>query len=176
MQIFYCITPEQVVNYFEDYSWDKITTPINVPELHALLKESGYDAVKTEYIINGFTHGLSIGYEGPTDRKDLSDNLPLKGIGMKVDVWNKVMKEVQLSRYTGPYKYEEIKVDNFIQSPIGLVPKAGNQTRFIFHLSYEFKNGNGSLNYHTPHEKCTVKYRDLDYVIDLCLKLLKKHG
>ena len=86
------------------------------------------------------------------------------------------MKEVGHSRYAGPFRFEDIPFQNFIQSPIGLVPKAGNQTRLIFHLSYDFKNGNSSLNYHTPKELCSVKYKDLDYALDLCLRLLKKHG
>ena len=46
------------------------------------------------------------------------------------------MKEVKLGRYAGPFPtipYEE----DFIQSPIGLVPKdQGCDTRLIFHLSY----------------------------------------
>ena len=43
------------------------------------------------------------------------------------------------------------------QSPIDLVPKAGNKTRLIFHLSYDFNDEDRSLNYHTPEEMCTVK-------------------
>ena len=43
----------------------------------------------------------------------------------------------------------------------------------IFHLSYPFDKGDGlgSLNEHTPKEKCEVKYRDLDYAIHAYLKL-----
>ena len=48
--------------------------------------------------------------------------------------------------------FETIPFENFIQSPIGLVPKAGSdQTRLIFHLSYDFKSeGFKSVNAHTP--------------------------
>ena len=80
------------------------------------------------------------------------------------------MKEVRLGRVAGPFN--EVPFDNFIQSPIGLVPQAGgNQTRLIFHLSYDFKDGFRSVNYHTPREKCTVRYRDLDSAVRTYLKL-----
>ena len=61
-----------------------------------------------------------------------------------------------------------------MQSPIGLVPKAGNKAQLIFHLSYKFdkQDGLGSLKSHTPKDICAVKYRDLDYVIHAYLKLV----
>ena len=46
------------------------------------------------------------------------------------------MKEVKAERVAGPF--ESIPYENYIQSPIGLVPKSGNKTRMIFHLSYKF--------------------------------------
>ena len=124
-----------------------------VDELKELLIEANHDKDKTAYLIEGFTNGFSIGYEGPTDRQDESDNLPLNDLGTKTNLWNKVMKEVQQKRYAGPYKRGDLPVkDQFIQSPIGLVPKSGGKTRLIFHLSYDFKNGNTSVNVNTPKE------------------------
>ena len=46
----------------------------------------------------------------------------------------------------------------------------------IFHLSYDFKNGNTFVNANTLPENCSVKYKDLDHAINVCMKLLKKHG
>ena len=66
----------------------------------------------------------------------------------------------------GPY--EKIPFDNFVQSPIGLVPKSGNQTRLIFHLSYQIKNGSPSINACTPAEECSVKYADIDHAVRNC--------
>ena len=86
-------------------------------------------------------------------------------------MWEKLMKEVKLGRVAGPFR--EIPYYNYMQSPIGLVPKAGNKTRLIFHLSYEFKSGLGSLNVNTPKEMCTVKYKDLDEAVRGCLYLLR---
>ena len=66
---------------------------------------------------------------------------------------------------TIPYRY-------YMQSPIGLVPKAGGKTRLIFHLSYHFKkSGNPSLNAVTPKNRCTVRYPDKDRALAMCLAL-----
>ena len=82
------------------------------------------------------------------------------------------MKEVKEKRYAGPY--EEPPFDNFIQSPIGLVPKdGGKKTRLIFHLSHP-KKGTTSVNHNTPEELSTVKYKDFDEAVRLCLRLWKK--
>ena len=48
------------------------------------------------------------------------------------------MKEVQVGRFAGPSDLDNLPFDSFIQSPVGLVPKAGNKTRLIFHLSFDF--------------------------------------
>ena len=45
---------------------------------------------------------------------------------------------------------------------MGLVPKAGGQTRLIFHLSYDFEESeHKSVNYYTPNHLCSVTYKDL---------------
>ena len=45
--------------------WKKITTPIKVEVLEKLLQESGYDPIKSEKLVSGFTRGFDIGYRGP---------------------------------------------------------------------------------------------------------------
>ena len=71
----------------------------------------------------------------------------------------------------GPF--DEIPFNNFIQSPIGLVPKADNQTRLIFHLSYDFSENEDerSLNHHMPAELCSVSYQDIDCAVRTCLRV-----
>ena len=87
------------------------------------------------------------------------------------------MDEVRQNRYAGPFT--EPPYENYIQSPIGLVPKSGSKTktRLIFHLSYDFgeTTDKRSFNFHTPDEWCTVKYRDLDHAIKNCLKLVEQY-
>ena len=146
---------------------------MKVNELNRLLRESDYNETESEFLIDGFTNGFDIGYEGPEDKQDTSRNIPFKeGVGDKFELWKKVMSEVGVKRYAGPF--EKIPFKNYIQSPIGLVPKAGNKTRQIFHLSYDFKNGNKSVNFYTPKEKCSVQYRDLDHAVNTSIKVKRK--
>ena len=89
------------------------------------------------------------------------------------------MKEVQEKRLAGPY--ETVPFTNFIQSPIGLVPKAGGKTRLIFHLSFDFpekedQQGGRSVNYHTPKKDCSVHYNDLDSAVRSCLLTSSQEG
>ena len=130
--------------------------------------ESNYDKIETEFLLDGFSNGFSIGYEGPEDVKITSPNLKFREVGDSVTLWNKVMKEVKAERYAGPL--EHIPFDNFIQSAIGLVPKDGcKDTRLIFHLSYPRGKGT-SVNANTPEELCKVKYPDFNQAIQLCLQ------
>ena len=161
---------------YEDLRWDNIVTPIKIDKYESLLKESGFDREISQILIEGFTKGFDLGYRGPKIRRDKAENIPIT-VGSKTDMWNKIMKEVSLGRYAGPFSYQDIPFESFIQSPIGLVPKSGNKTRLIFHLSYDFgkpdENDKKSVNFHTPEEFCTVQYRDLDYAIRTCLGLCK---
>ena len=139
-------------------------------ELSKLCRVSGYDMTKTCFLERGFTNRFHIGYRGDPHRQSGADNLPFK-VGNKTILWNKLMKEVMERRVAGPFR--EVPFENFMQSPIGLVPKDnGKQTRLIFHLSYEFKDGFGSLNSNTPRELCSVQYRDLDTAVRNCLDLV----
>ena len=85
-----------------------------------MLKQSGYDKSESEFIINGFTHGFPIHYNGPVNHRDTSNNLPLK-CGTAFDLWEKVMKEVSQKHFAGPF--DTIPFDTYVQSPIGLINK-----------------------------------------------------
>ena len=149
----------------------EIITPINVPVYHRFLRDTRYPNDKIEHLIQGFTKGFDIGYRGPVNREDSAQNIPLR-LGTAQDLWRKSMKEVEHKRYAGPYY--KLPYKKYIQSPMGLVPKAGNQTRLIFHLSYNFKNdkeGHQSVNHFTPDEMCAVQYNDLDYAVKTCLAM-----
>ena len=157
-----------MIDHFSNLDIDNIVTPINVQALEDLLVRTHYDRKETAFLIKGFSKGFSLGYKGPKNRQDYSKNIPFTpGVGNKSDMWNKIMKEVKLKRFAGPFS--RVSFEEFIQSPIGLVPKAGGQTRLIFHLSYKFPNGNESINHWTPKERCTVSYRDIDHAIKNCL-------
>ena len=120
--------------------------------------------------MQGFKQGFSLGYCHDKKVQLTAPNLKLR-IGNPTILWNKVMKEVKLGRYAGPFAQvpEQFK-DDFIQSPIGLVPKdRGRQCRLIFHLSYP-SNGTDSVNSNTPAELCRVVYPDFDQAVKYCLQ------
>ena len=113
-----------------------MVTPVNVDKLEQYLIQADYDPKETHFLVDGFKNGFDLGYEGLTVRQSVSRNIPFT-VGDKTELWNKLMKEVKLGRVAGPF--DKPPFENFIQSPIGLVPKAGSdQTRLIFHLSYDF--------------------------------------
>ena len=164
-----------MADHFENLDITHVQTPINAVKFKELLLQSKYPEDEVNFLYEGFTVGFDFGYRGPVDRKNFSHNIPIR-IGAKQEMWNKVMKEVKMGRYAGPFR-DKPPFEYFIQSPIGLVPKAGNQTRLIFHLSYDFgeEECDKSFNYHTPTELCTVRYNDLDHAITNCLKLINKY-
>ena len=158
------------IDYCFNGDLESIVTPVKVNRLVELLNQANYPTEKVEFLPNGFVNGFDIGYEGPEHRQSKSENLPFT-IGIESELWGKLMKEVKLGHVAGPF--ETIPFENYIQSPIGLVPKAGgDQTSLIFHLSYDFKRDKlKSLNHYTPKSRCTVKYLDLDYAVRAYLDL-----
>ena len=151
-----------------------IVTPVKADNLARLLHQANYPQQKIDYLVNGFTNGFDIGYRGPVWRQNSSANIPFS-IGDKYDMWNKLMKEVKIGWVAGPFENVPFTLA-YVQSPIGLVAKAGNKTRLIFHLSYDFSEDCKSINHHIPDEFCTVKYKGLDFAVKTCLLLLQKRG
>ena len=150
-----------------NYDLTNIFTPIKGENFANLLRMSNYNPQKIEFIEQGFSRGFNLEYQGPREVKYEAPNLPFV-VGDRIELWNKVMQEVQMGRYAGPYK--DPPFEHYIQSPIGLVPKDGGQkTRLIFHLSYP-RSTQRSVNINTPRDLCTVKYKDFDYAIQLCIR------
>ena len=153
--------------YYENYDLDNVVTPVDIISLKGLLNESRYDERKTHELIDGFEHGFRLGFTGDRKVKRTAPNLRFNGVGDKIVLWNKVMKEVKAKRYAGPFK--QVPFEYYIQSPIGLVPKDGNDTRLIFHLSYPKGKGT-SVNANTDKKLCSVHYPDFNDAVKLCLK------
>ena len=164
------IVSEEVL-YYENFNLKNVITPVNYKKLDMLLKESNYDDDKRRKLIDGFENGFELGFSGEIKGvRRFAPNLKLR-VGSQTELWNKVMKEVKEKRYAGPFK--EPPFDEFIQSPIGLVPKDGGKaTRLIFHLSYP-RDGQ-SINSATPKDLTTVKYPEFDRAIQLCLEALNQ--
>ena len=153
---------------------EDIITPINVEVLKHYLEISNYNKEETQFLVNSFTEGFDMHYHGPENRRDTSNNLPLK-VGSIEEIWEKMINEVKLGRYAGPFI--KVPFDNFAQSPIRLIPKAGNKgkTRLIFHLSYDFKAGEKSINHFTPSKLCKIKYHDVDHAVTNSFKCREKY-
>ena len=147
------------------YNYEDIVTPVNVDILQELLEEVQFDLGKRSKLIDGFKYGFEIGCRGNLECRNVSCNIPFT-VGNKTDMWNKIMKEVDLNRYARPYEESEIPFTHFVQLPIGLVPKSGGKTRLIFHLSYNFSNEDQSINANTPKDLCSVRYKELDFAIE----------
>ena len=81
--------------FYENFDVEKVVTPVNVKVLKQLLIESNYDKKETDFLISGFTHGFSLGYEGSFDVKLRAPNLRLANETEEILLWNKVMKEVK---------------------------------------------------------------------------------
>ena len=161
----FCCFTEEVLDH-SNINLADIVTPVKASILQQLLSQAGYDKVKTEFLVKGFTDGFCLNYSGPLSKgRRFANNLKFR-IGTPLELWNKVMKEVELGRYAGPF--EEPPFEDFVQSPIGLVPKdKGKKTRLIFHLSYP--RGGNSVNSGIPKEYCSVKYPDFEEAVKLCL-------
>ena len=136
-------------------------------KLKELLVSAGYDDKKTQYLYIVFVYGFSLQYAGKlVGTKRRAPNLKLR-VGSPAELWAKVIKEVQLGRFAGPF--EEPPFEYFVQSPIDLIPKdKGLKTRLIFHLSYP-KDGD-SVNSGIPKEFCSVKYPDFEEALRLCVQ------
>ena len=152
--------------YFENFNLTDIVTPVKAEVLETLLQQSNYPEDKTQFLGRGFKEGFDPGYSGPTDIHLESKNLKLR-VGNETVLWNKITKEVKCKRYAEPFT--KIPYNNFIQSPVGLVPKGDNDTRLIFHLSHP-RDG-GSVNGCMPKELCTVRYCDFTQAIQACMEL-----
>ena len=87
----------------ENLNLEDIVTPVKCQVLEELLVNTGYDRSKTEFLVNGFKNGFELKYNGKLlGSKRFAPNLKL-AVGSKLELWNKVMNEVELGRYAGPF-------------------------------------------------------------------------
>ena len=153
--------------YYENFDLTTVVTPVKVDVFESMLKDSNYNPVEIDFLVSGFRDGFDIGYRGQEQIKQTSPNLKFR-VGSPVILRNKIMKEVSLKRYAGPFA--EIPYSYYIQSPVSLVPKGadGKDVRLIFHLLYLRKGA--SLNSETPKHLTSVQYCDFADLIKECMK------
>ena len=151
--------------YYTNLDLETVVTPVDAEALEKLCIETNYDPKETEFLVDGFKNSFDLGYRSPMEKiQRKAPNLKLR-VGNWTILWNKVIKEVKLGCFVGPF--EEPLFKNYIQSLIGLVSKDNSDTRLIFHLSYP--RNSQSVNSGTPAEFCSVKYPDFNEAVRLCM-------
>ena len=50
---------------YENFDLENIKTPVNTKQLKKLLNDSNYDKDETNFLLDVFENGFSIGYNGP---------------------------------------------------------------------------------------------------------------
>lgn len=131
-----------------------------------LLSESRYPPQQSKYLVDGLENAFHIGFHGPRDVVREAMNLRFH-TGTKEDLWNKIMKEVQLGHTAGQYTMgQDFPFKYYCENPLGLIPKKGNpnEMQMIVNMSYK---DNYSVNYFTKKEDCTVQYNDIDAAVKM---------
>lgn len=137
-----------------------LPTPVRVKKLEVLLY--GYDDHLKKFLIDGFSVGFSLhsnlsemGSRSIKNHKSALEHLDI--------VDEKIKKEMDKGRVKGPF--DSHPFENFICSPIGLVPKKElGQFRLIHDLSYP---KGASVNSNIPPEFSAVNYQNIETVIDI---------
>ena len=112
-------------------SLHKPVTPVKVDRLNFLL--SGYETSLRLYLVNGFTFGFRVGFDG--ERCALHSPNLKSALDQPQIVRTKLRKECEAGRICGPFICPPFP--NFVCSPLGIVPKKDpSEFRLIQHLSY----------------------------------------
>ena len=141
-----------------------LPTPIIINRLTPFL--AGYNKVAASYLINGFTNGCPIHFEG--FRKDFFAPNLLSAHEHPEAVDSKLLKELAAHRLAGPFVQPPFSP--FRISPLGVVPKkVPGEYRLIHHLSYP---SGDSINDGISQQNSSVAYSRVDDAV----KLIKNIG
>lgn len=141
----------------------KLPTPINLSRLRVYL--SGYEDDET--IIKGFSEGFGI----PSSKSPSIPPFPRNHESARSNceiVCRKIEREISLVRIAGPFPSPPL--ENFVCSPLGLVPKSSpGSFRLIHDLSYPKHD---SVNSNIDPDHSSVSYETLDH----CVSMVNKFG
>ena len=152
----------------------RIEIPVNPEVLGELLSKIEYLESKIEYLVEGFTKGFWVGFEGPR-RESLKGNHP-SARDRPTIVKSKLQKEIDVNRIARPFRV--VPLANFVTNPLRLVPKTNEEGDDLpsLHLddekSYRLITDlrRGGVNEFIPGDFAKVQYIKFDKVIDLCLE------
>ncbi|MES9880226.1 MAG: reverse transcriptase domain-containing protein [Sedimenticola sp.] len=124
-----------------------------------IMQDIRYDILEAEFLVQGFTHGFSLNYQGPRQPRE-SRNLN-SAITRPEVVRQKLSKEIVAGRVAGPFPSRPLP--DLRVSPIGLVPKkVPGEYRLIHHLSHPKGE---SVNDFIDPKLCSVQYTSFDEAI-----------
>ena len=134
-----------------------LPTPIKVNKLTPLL--DAYD--EKDFVIDGFSQGFDLGYEGDQLSQRCNNNL---SVNMNIEAaMQKVQKEVALKRIAGPF--EAPPLEHFKCSPLSLREKSTpGQFRLLHNLSYP--HDDTAVNANIPDHKAKTTYSNIDDALD----------
>ena len=150
-----------IINNPKGQTSSKPITPVQWEPLKLFIQGYHY----ANYLLEGFSQGFYLGYEGPrvfrtSPNLNYSQDLP-------EIITQSIGKEVKLGRIKGPFT--DPPYSNLQVSPVGCVPKkASNEYRMIYHLSYP---KGASINTYICDELSTVQYASFDDAVQLLLNI-----
>ena len=138
----------------------KIISPIKVDRLAAWLE--GYDVFRTQFLLEGFSHGFRVGYSGIPECKIYPNHKSALENPEVIDAY--LESEIREGRMVGPLSNPP---DKFHCSPLALVPKKKpGAFRVIHNLSYP---SGKSINDFIPDYCTQVHYQSVyDAIFMLC--------
>ena len=126
----------------------------------------GYPQSLKSYLVNGFKHGFSIQSLQSNNAHAVKNLLSAQQFPQVVD--NKIRKELQLGRFSGPYHVSPYQ--HFIISPLGVrEKKTPGEYRIIHNLSFPYDET--SVNAAVPRQCASVTYASITdaakHVVDM---------
>jgi hypothetical protein len=143
-----------------------LPTPVKAVRLQHHLNNIGYDPNITKYLVEGFTHGFSIGHLAEVeDSFGKNSHIVLSHEDIVAD---KLEKEIRLGRIMGPF--DEPPFSPFHISPLNIRPKKSfNKYRLLHNLSHPYDGS--SVNANIPEELKSVRYASVGDAIRVLLSL-----
>ena len=140
-----------------------VVSPINVPVLKQFLINHP-DTNFVNFLLDGFTYGFSVGYDGPLTAGQ-SRNL-LSARQNPIAVSAAILKEVSRGHTAGPFPVSPFPMLHW--SPLGAVPKKDDTHRIILDLS---SPRGSSINQGISSDIYSVKYSSFDDAVSMVLSV-----
>ncbi len=138
-----------------------------------MLESIHYDEGKTKYLVQGFKQGFCIGHKGTLAKGNPKNH---RIVAQYPHVIAHKLKELCQGRIAGPFKTKPVK--NFINNPLGLVPKTTESGDCLlelypgvpssYHMITDLKKS--GVNATIPKDCSSVKYVKFDRIIEHCIR------